>query len=287
MGPFDALLRLVLLPVGVCAACAFLARALLVRAPQAREALLASGPALAFALALATCGVRPDLPLAVSDSTWQWVVWLACAGALVGAALTLVRPPLLAVASLALVLGALGTWLVLRPLMPHLFAPGGAVARAALAGGVTALLWAGTERRLRASRGGSAVAAWLVAWVGAAVVLYQFGSAAVMSAAALAMASGVAATAACAAWGGRALLPAAIAPVLALPFVALLVAAHATLNHGARVLVPVESVVLLAASAGCSALPRWPVALALALLAAGAAVGLAYLRVGVWHAPIG
>lgn len=286
MGPLDALLRLVLLPGAVCAGAALVGALLARRAPRARDALLALAAAVGFAAAMAVCGVRPGLPLAVSDSTWQWVVWLACAGALAGSMGAFVRVPVGAAPVLRVLLGAAGAWLVLRPLVPHAVPPGAAVARVAVAGAVATLLWTATRRATREGRGAAAVGAWLVALAGAAVVLFQFGSAAVMAAAAVALASGVAASAACASRGRGPLLPTTIAPVLSLAFVGLLVAAHATLNHGSRVRVPPETVALLAGAAACAGLRRWPIALGLALLCAGAATWTAYVRVGAWLPPV-
>jgi len=286
MRPLDALLRLVLLPGAVVVAAALLGALVGRRSPRARDALRALGLAAGLVAALAACGVRPRFPLAVSDSTWQWVVWLAPAGALLGIALGPVRLPPVAALALRALLGAAGAWLILRPLIPHAVGPWEAIGRAAAAGVAVAALWTLSERAIRTGKGASAVAAWLVALLAGAGVLYQFGSATVMAAAALALAAAVAVTAACASRSRAPVLPPGVAPALSLAYVGLLVAAHATLNHGSRVLVPPESVGLLAASAACGGLPRWPLALGLALVAAGAAAWLAHASVGAWLAPV-
>ncbi len=286
MRPIDALLRLVLLPAAVCVGAALLGALVSRRSARARDALLALGLAAGFVAALSACGVRPSLPLAVSDSTWQWVVWLAPAGALLGIGLGSVRVPPLAALGLRALLGSAAAGLILRPLIPHAVAAGEAIGRAAVAGVAVAVLWTTSERATRAGRCASAVAAWLVALTAGAALLYQFGSASVMAAAALALAVAVAVTALCAWWARVPVLPSTVAPALALAFVGLLVAGHATLNHGSRVLVPPASVGLLAASAACGCVPRWPLALGLAVVAAGTAAWLAYASVGAWLAPV-
>ena len=95
MRPIDALLRLVLLPArrlrrdGRSSARSPAARRPRGCAMRRRPWALAAG----FVAALFACGVRPRFPLAVSDSTWQWVVWLVPAGALLGIGLASVRVP--------------------------------------------------------------------------------------------------------------------------------------------------------------------------------------------------
>lgn len=256
------------------------------RRPRVRDALSALGLAAGFVAALVACGVRPRFPLAVSDSTWQWVVWLVPAGALLGIGLDSVRVPRAVALLLRALLGSAAAWLILLPLMPHAVTTGEAIGRAAVAGMAVAVLGTVSERADRAGTGASSVAAWLVALLTGAGVLYQFGSASVMAAAAFVLAVLVAVTALCARPARAPVLPATVAPALALAFVGLLVAGHATLNHGSRVLFPAETAILLAASAACGSLRRRTLAVAGSLAAAGAATWLAYARVGELLAPV-
>lgn len=281
MDPLDALVRLVLLPGAICAAAALLGASLARRRPRARQAILALGLAVGFTAALHAYGVRPRFPLAVSDDAWQWVAWLAPAGALAGIGLSFVRLPSAAAFLVRATLAAVGAWLLLRPLVPHALERGPALLRSAVAGIAVALLSGLSERAARAERRVALPVAWLVALTGVAGVLLQYGSSAVMAQAAGALATCVGATATFA-WRSKGpLLPPQAAPVLALVLVGLLVAAHGYLNYGDRVKVPLETVGLLVASAACAAVRRWPLALALALLAAGAGAWCAHLRADV------
>lgn len=279
MDPIDALLRLVLLPGAVCAGAALLGALLGRRWPRARHAVLALGLATGFTVALYAYGVRPRLPLAVSDDAWQWVAWLAPASALAGIALAGLRLPAVVAFLVRALLCAGAAWLLLRALVPHALAQGDALLRAGIGGAAAAILWTISERGARAERRIALPAVWLVALTGVAGVLLEYGRSAVMAQAAGALATCVGATATFA-WRSKGpLLPPTAAPVLAVVLVGLLVAAHGYLNYGSAVKIPVETAALLAASAACAILRRWPLAVALALAAAGAAAWFAHLRV--------
>jgi hypothetical protein len=274
----DALLRLVLLPGALVAVAAGLGRLLFPRAEGARDAVLAAGLATGFALALASIGVRPDLPLATSDPAWSWVAWFAAAGALLGAG-EILSPRSRAVArALRALLGAAAAWLILTPLVPHAMAPGARVAAVAVGALLGAGLWTvlldASRRGARAALAGPV----LLALFATSVVLLLYGRSAVMAQATGALLSGVGVAVAVRLRSPGALLPVSVAPVVSLVLVGLCVAAWGYLNHASSTRFPIETGVLLVASAATPVLRKTSLALGAAVLLAAAAAGLAWLR---------
>jgi len=277
MTPVELLLRVVLLPAGVCAVAALLGWILARRSPRARDVCLAVGVAVAFGASLRAFDVRPDLPLKVSEDAWWWVVWFAAAGAVLGIVETLVRAPLALRVVLRAGAGFGAAWLLLKPLVPHALAADLHLEEAAVAGVATAVLWSVlADETPRPSRL-SLVLPLAVALPAAAAILAVYGHAIVFAQALGALVVCVGTTAALALpRAGAPLLPASVAPVVALVFVGMLTAAIGYLNFGDTVSFPRASAVLLVASAGCASVRSWKSALVLALLAAGAAAWFAY-----------
>ncbi|HVG94561.1 MAG TPA: hypothetical protein VND21_08945 [Planctomycetota bacterium] len=274
----DALLRLVLLPGVLVAAAAGLGRLFFPRAEAAREALLGAGLATGFALALASIGVRPDLPLATSDPAWSWVAWFAAAGALLGAA-EILSPRSRGVAlTVRALLGAAAAWLILTPLVPHAMASGvriaGVVGGALLVAGLWTVLLDASRRGGRAALAGPV----LISLFATSVVLLLYGRSAVMAQAPGALLSGVGVAVALRLRSPGALLPMTVAPVVSLVLVGLCVGGWGYLNHASSTRFPIETGVLLVASAAAPVLRKTSLALSAAVLLSAAAAGLAWLR---------
>jgi hypothetical protein len=276
MNPIDALLRIVLLPAGICAAAALLGWIAAKRSNWARDVILAIGVAVGFGAALYAFDIRPSLPLLVSEAAWWWVVWLAGAGAMLGTFETLVRAPL-AVKVIVRAAASFGAaWLVLKPLVPHALSTDLLLEWSAVAGAGTAALWSvivdDTPRPSRLSL----VLPLAVALVAGTVIVAVYGPSFLYAQTLGALAVCVGTTAALSLpRTGQRLLPASVAPVVALVFVGMLTAAVGYLNIAGTVNFPFVSAVLLVASAGCASVKSWKSALVLALLAAGAAAWFA------------
>jgi hypothetical protein len=219
-------------------------------------------------------GVRPSLPLAAHESAWEWVFWLAPAGALLGLLEPWTRLPESARFAARWGIATGGAWLVVRPLAPHAVTAAQALGRAAAAGLAAEVLWSALVARARRGGGLLGVAALGPALFGASYVLYAQGHSYLLAAAAGALATAVATLAVL---GRRdpAPLPATTAPVVALAFAGLLLGAHAYLNFGDVVRFPWPTALLLAASACCVGLPRPRLAVVASVVLAAAATFLA------------
>ena len=277
MTPLDALLRLVLLPGAVCAGAALLGWAVARRSARARDAVVALGAAAAFVASAWAVEVRPDLPLARSQSAWWWVVWLVPAGALLAPLVDATRLPQALRAVVRAAAATLGfRLLLLAPYVPHALDDASAWQRAGVGGAAAAALWtlvdAGSARGARVAL----VAPVLVAVLVAAVVLLQWGASASMATAAGALLVSLAATAVLAWPSRRALWPGAVGAAAGVGLVGLLLGALSALNYGSTVRVPVATAALLAAAALAGVVRRPAVAIVLAVLLAGAAAWFAY-----------
>ncbi len=279
MNPIEALLALVVWPGGVCAAAALVGWLATGRFPRLRDAVVAIGLAGGFVASMYVIGVRPRFPLAPSEDAWQWVIWLAPAGAVLGILETSLRVPasVRVIARAAAGFGA--AWLLLSPLVPHALDRDTAFEWAGMSAVATAALWSVlADDAPRASRL-SLVLPLIVALPVAGAILIAFGHFAVGGQAALALATCVGATAT---FGflrrGAPLVPSAAAPVVALVFTGLLASSLGSLNYGATIRFPLAAAVLLVASASCAVARSWMTALVLAVLAAGAASWFAHVR---------
>ncbi len=279
MNPIDALLRIVLLPAGICAVAALLGWIAGRWSTRVRDGLLAVGVAVGFGAALYAFDIRPELPLKVSQDAWWWVVWFAGAGAILGIFETLIRLPLAPRVVLRAAAGFGAAWLLLKPLVPHALAADLHLEWSAMSGAAAAALWSvladDTPRPSRLSL----VLPLAVALVGGAAILALYGHSFLyaQTLGAMAVCAGTTAALSLPRRDAR-LLPAAAAPVVALVFVGMLTASIGYLNVGGSVNFPFASAVLLVASAGCASVRSWKSALALALLAAGAAGWFAYVH---------
>jgi hypothetical protein len=267
-------LALTLVPALAALAAAAWARPLAGRAPRTADALAGLGLAAGFVLALHLVGTRPSLPLDVSDDAWAWVVWIAAAGALLGAAMLAARLPESAAIVVRWAFGAGAMWLILRPLVPHALSLGEALTRAGAWGAGAALLTTALARRARDGARGSIAVPLVVAVLGTAVVLLVGGPSTVMAQAGLALTTSVAITAALAGWARVPVGPLAAAPAVAAALTGLLAGGHAYLAHGSNPRFPLTCALLLFAASCCILVPRWRWGLAAALALVGGAAAL-------------
>ena len=266
------LLSLALVPALAALAAAAGARALQRTMPRAADALLAFGLAAGFVVALHLVGTRPSLPLETFDDAWTWVVWIAPAGAVLGAAILLARLPEIPAIVVRWAFGTGAVWLIVRPLVPHALSLAEALTRAGAWGAGAALLATALARRAAGGARLSVVLPLLVALAGATGVLLVGGPSPVMAQAGLALTAAVAAAALLAGWARVPVVPVAAAPAVATTFTGLLAGGHAYLAHGSDPRFPLPSALLLLAAGCCVLVPRWRWGLAAALaLVAGAA----------------
>lgn len=267
----DLLLAIAAAPTLVAGAAAVAARAIGANRARVRDGVLALGLAGGFALGLWWLGVRPSLPLAPYESAWSWVLWIAAAGAVLGALSGLVRRS----AALHFIdrwaYGTAAVWLVLAPLAPHRLTAFEAFGRAAAWGAGSAFLATALVVHARRESRPASYLPLLLAFLAAATLLLEGGLAPPMADAALALGAATMATVFCARLRSGPPLPAAAGYVVAPAFTALLAAGHGYLNAGPTVRIPVIGpiLVLAAASAVLIPRPRWAFALAL-VLAVGA-----------------
>jgi hypothetical protein len=255
---------------------AFAARRFAARHPGRADALLALGLACGFVASMHAVDARPSFPLDVSDDAWLWVVWIVPAGALLGASALGASPRPASSAVVHFAFGTGAVWLVLRPLVPHALPLGVALLRAALCGAAVALLAGLLAHRARQGVRAALTLPLVLALAGATYVLLSGAVSLELAEAALALACGVAATAALAPWARVPSVPVAAAPAIAGGYVALLAAAHASLNHGSTPRFPAACALLLFGAACCAFLPRWRwgVVAALACVAGAAALSV-------------
>jgi hypothetical protein len=276
--PVDALLRPVALSGGICAATALLGQVVARRSPRAGDALVAAGVAAGFMAGLAASGIRPSLPPAPSEDAWTWVFWLAPGAGLVGVVDAAIRGALIPRILARTLVGALGAWLVIAPLVPHALSTAGALTRVAVAGIAAAALWTAlstaAERRAKASLALPVV----VALVATSGILLEAGRSLVMATTAGVLATCVAATALVRSRGDVSSLSATAAPIVAVVLVALLAGAHAYLAYGTVVRFPAESGLSLVAAAASALVRRWPLSTALAVALSAVAALAALLR---------
>jgi hypothetical protein len=278
MSSQELLVAIAVVPTAVATVAAFVARPLGERRPRTRDAVLALGVAVGFALGLAWLGVRPDFPLASHESAWTWVVWIAAAGALLGAALPPTRPAGASVVLLRWAFATLAVWLVLRPLVPHVYSGLDAALRAAAWGAGATLL--GTALSVNAVRGGGVVSLLplLFAFLATGLVLLEGGLSPMMADAAIALGAATMATVFLVRVRGGPALPAAASHAVAPTLTAFLAAGHAYLNSGTVVRLPLHGtlLVLAAASAVLVPRPRWAVAVSLVFSVAAALLVLRF-----------
>jgi len=280
MDDLRALLVLTLVPALAALGAAAAARRLTARSQRTADTLLALGVAAGFVAALHVVGTRPAFPLESFDDAWKWVVWVAPAGVVLGAALLASRLPERSAVVVRWVFGAAAAWLIVRALVPHALSLGEALAHAGAWGAGAALLATAVTRRARTGDGVTSALPLLVALLGTTVVLLRGGLSPVMAEAGLALTSAVAATALLAGWARVPTVPRTAAPAVAAAFVGLLAGAHAYLARGANPRFPLTCALLLLGAACGVLLPRrW--GLVAALLLAGSAAAL----FGRWEGP--
>ncbi len=274
------LLALTLVPALAALAAAAGARPLAARSPRTADTLLALGLAAGFMAALHLVGTRPAFPLETFDDAWKWVVWVAPAGVVLGAALLAARLPELSAIVVRWVFGTAAAWLIVRALVPHTLSLAEALTRAGAWGAGAALLATALTRRARTGNGAASALPLLVALLGTTVVLLRGGLSPVMAEAGLALTSAVAATALLAGWARVPTLPLAAVPAVAAAFVGLLAGAHAYLERGADPRFPLTCALLLLGAACGVLLPRrWGLVAALLLVGSAAAL------FGRWDGP--
>jgi len=231
-------IAVLVVPALACAAAAVLGRlvglrsaAAGARSATARDTLVALGVAVAIAGSVEALGARPRLPPAAHENAWTWVFWIAPLGLLAGLLETRARAPLAAAFALRAIVAAACAWVVLVPVVPARFGVVSAVARALGAGVLGAATWTAIDLRAR-REGGGAPAAWPFAVSAFAASLAMAAIALSPRLAGVTGAIGLSAlaTAALAPLRGGAALPSASAPVLALTFVAMLVAGNVYLE---------------------------------------------------------
>jgi hypothetical protein len=210
----------------------------------ARDAAVSLAIAVAFCVVLYLREIRPQLPLASSESPWEWVFWLVPAAAVVGVVETATPMPRLVRLAVRLVVGAGAAWLVVAR-VPGL-AGAGRLARVAVAAVAVASLWTAIafardpERR-------RAVAVSTVVAVGAGGAVVGVLATTVGMAEALAcLAAGAGAAAVPIPFRGPLRIPTAAAATIAVGLVLVLLSAYSFLNYGDVVNVPLGTVVLLA-----------------------------------------
>lgn len=216
--------------------------------PRGARAVMALGLASAFCIGLSRIEPWPGLPLAAGESAWLWTAWIAVGAGLLAAIGHAVKLPLAARAVAALVLGALATWLLAGPFIPHRVTEGERWLLVGLGGLVTTLL-AGLTRRGAGDDARLDVAgvAWLVGLTGLSLLLAIAASSAILGratglmAAALGTFVGVRFV-----LGGESPSRAAALPLSAL-FVALCVSGWLSLNYEGHVGLPATALAALVA----------------------------------------
>jgi hypothetical protein len=240
---------------GIASAVVFFVAVLLGRLTRRvwlRDAVAALAVAAGFAAGFVVVLERwPSLPLAPGTDAFYWVAWFAVGGWIAGLAELPGRVPgTVSIARALLRVGvSLGAaWLLVQPLVPHALSTSRAWLVAAASALVMAGLWTVAAREARAEETPGRVALPFVVAVGAA--------AAVLALLAGSLSMGQVTGALSASLGSAFALafllkvPAtsrATAPVVALVFGGLLLAAYAYLNYGDSIYFPWLSALLLAA----------------------------------------
>ncbi len=251
----DVLLHVLVIPAavaGILAAIAtFLPRGSL---PPGRVASwsafgAALGAAMGFVVGLWALRYRPAFPLAPSDDAWEWTIWWAFGGALAGAAETAGRLslPLRIVRSAVLRLGlsALAAWTVLRGLHPHVLDDGALATRVVGYGLVGAAIWSALAFLARHRPLVTVLPPLAVATAGGAYLLLEIGDSAALAQGVAILGAAVAGVAVVGLVRRENPFPETLAPVVTLPYVGILAAAHGYLAYGTETRWPLETTVAM------------------------------------------